>query len=360
MSAGGVVAPSAVPTARVAAVATEVAAVRGRRRRRGASVALVVSLVALAAATASLLLGAAGLGLGDVVAALAGQGSPKADFVILRLRLPRVVAAIIAGGALGLGGALFQTTLRNPLASPDILGVTGGASLAAVGSMLVLGLEGPAVSLAAFAGALIVAAAMWALAWRGGLTGIRFVLIGIGLASIVSGLLGWLMTRAEVREASEALVWMVGGIASIGWEELGTAGAALAVLVVLTALFSPRMPLLALSDDSARSLGLDATRARAVAIVLGVGLVAVATALAGPIAFVALVAAPIARALVGHGQAGLAASALVGTAIVLVADLVAQHALAGLAVPVGIVTGLIGAPYLLWLIARGNRKGTDG
>ena len=353
-------APSAAPDARVAVVASGVAAARARRQRRGASVIVVVSFVALAAAIASLLLGAAGLGLGDVFAALVGQGSPKAEFVILRLRLPRVAAAIIAGGALGLGGALFQTTLRNPLASPDILGVTGGASLAAVGSMLVLGLDGPAVSLAAFAGALVVAALMWGLAWRGGLTGIRFVLVGIGLASIVSGLLGWLITRAEVREASEALVWMVGGIASIGWDEIGTAGAAVVVLLVLTALFSPRMPLLALSDDSARSLGLDATRARAVAIVLGVGLVAVATALAGPIAFVALVAAPIARALVGHGQAALAASALVGAAIVLVADLVAQHAFSAVAVPVGIVTGLIGAPYLLWLIARGNRKGSDG
>lgn len=360
MIAGGVVTAGIAPEARVAAVAAEVAAARGRRRRRGASVIVVVSLVALAAATASLLLGAAGLGVGDVVASLVGQGSPKAEFVILRLRLPRVAAAIIAGGALGLGGALFQTTLRNPLASPDILGVTGGASLAAVGSMLVLGLEGPAVSIAAFVGALVVAALMWGLAWRGGLTGIRFVLVGIGLASIVSGLLGWLITRAEVREASEALVWMVGGIASIGWDELGTAGVAVAALLALTAFFSPRMPLLALSDDSARSLGLDATRARAVAIVLGVGLVAVATALAGPIAFVALVAAPIARALAGHGQAALAASALVGAAIVLVADLVAQHAVGELAVPVGIVTGVIGAPYLLWLIARGNRKGSDG
>ena len=359
MSAAPVTAPAPAGGA-IDAIAQRVGAARVRRRRRVAGVVVAISLVALAAATASLLLGAAGLGLGDVVAALVGRGSTKAEFVILRLRLPRVLAAILAGTALGLGGALFQTTLRNPLASPDILGVTGGASLAAVGSMLLLGLDGPAVSIAAFAGALVVAALMWGLAWRDGLTGIRFVLVGIGLASIVSGLLGWLITRADVREASEALVWMVGGIGSVGWPELATAGGALAVLLVLTALFSPRMPLIALSDDSARSLGLDATRARLVAIVLGVALVAVATALAGPIAFVALVAAPIARALVGNGQAALAASALVGAAIVLVADLVAQHAFTGVAVPVGIVTGLIGAPYLLWLIARGNRKGSDG
>ena len=360
MTATPVAAPDVPPRAPVDRVAARVAVARTRRLRRSATVAVAATLVALAAGIATLLLGAAGLGVGDVLAALAGQGSPAAEFVIVRLRLPRVLAAIIAGSALGLGGALFQTTLRNPLASPDILGVTGGASLAAVGSMLLLGLDGPAVSVAAFAGALVVAALMWGLAWRDGLTGIRFVLVGIGLASIVAGLLGWLITRAEVREASEALVWMVGGVGSIGWPELATAGAALVVLVVLTALFSPRMPLIALSDDSARSLGLDATRARAVAILLGVALVAVATALAGPIAFVALVAAPIARALVGHGQAALAASGIIGAAIVLVADMVAQHAFGGVAVPAGIVTGLIGAPYLLWLIARGNRKGSDG
>jgi len=359
VSAAPVVVPAG-PGEPVHVLSVRVAAARSRRHRRAATVVAVASLFALAAATASLLLGAAGLGVGDVLGVLVGQGSPKAEFVIMRLRLPRVLAAILAGTGLGLGGALFQTTLRNPLASPDILGVTGGASLAAVGSMLLLGLEGPAVSLAAFAGALVVAALMWGLAWRDGLTGIRFVLVGIGLASIVAGLLGWLITRAEVREASEALVWMVGGIAGIGWPELATAGVALVVLLGLTVAFSPRMPLLALSDDSARSLGLDSTRARATAIVLGVGLVAVATALAGPIAFVALVAAPIARALVGHGQAALAASAVVGAAIVLVADLVAQHAFTGFAVPVGIVTGLIGAPYLLWLIARGNRRGSDG
>lgn len=360
-SAGpAVAAPGPAVGDRVARIETLVGAGRARRRRRAASVVLVALVMALIAAVSSLLLGAAGLTVGDVLAALVGQGSPKAEFVIVRLRLPRVLAAVIAGSALGLGGALFQTTLRNPLASPDILGVTGGASLAAVGSMLLLGLEGPAVSLAAFAGALAVAALIWGLAWRGGLTGIRFVLVGIGLASIVSGLLGWLITRADVREASEALVWMVGGIASIGWPELATSGGAVALLLVLTAFFSPRMPLLALSDDSARSLGLDTTRARGTAIVLGVALVAVATALAGPIAFVALVAAPIARALVAHGQAALAASAVVGATIVLVSDLVAQHAFAGTAVPVGIVTGLIGAPYLLWLIARGNRKGSDG
>jgi iron complex transport system permease protein len=341
-------------------VAASVARARSTAHRRTLAVVAGAGLVAFAAATAGLLLGAAGLTLADVVAGLTGQGDATTNLVLYRLRLPRIVAALVAGVGLGLGGALFQSTLRNPLASPDLLGVTGGASLAAVAAILLGGLSGPVVSLAAFGGALAVAALVWGLAWRSGLTGIRFVLVGIGMASVVSGLLGWLITRAELREASAALVWMVGGIANVPWPELGVAAAALAVLGLCTALLAPRMPLLALDDDTARGLGLRVTRARGAAILVGVGLVAVATEIAGPVAFVALVAAPVARALVGRGSAALAASALVGAAIVLVADLVAQHALAGVAVPVGIVTGLIGAPYLLWLIARGDRKGIDG
>jgi iron complex transport system permease protein len=345
---------------RPAEAARAVAAVRAAARRRASLVVAGTGLVVVAAAMAGLLLGAAGVTPSDLVAALTGQGDGKTNLVVYRLRLPRVTAALIAGVGLGLGGALFQSTLRNPLASPDILGVTGGASLAAVAAMLLLGLTGPTVSLAAFAGALAVAAIVWALAWREGLTGIRFVLVGIGVASLVSGLLGWLLTRAEIREAPAALVWMVGGVSSIGWDELALAGTALAVVAALVALFSPRMPLLALDDDTARGLGVDVTRARLAAILLGVAAVAVATALTGPIAFVALVAPPVARALVANGRAALAASALAGAAMVLLADLVAQHALGGTAVPVGIVTGLIGAPYLLWLIARGNRKGAGG
>lgn len=337
-----------------------VGGVHAAARRRAVLVALGAGVAVLAATTAALLLGAAGVTPPELIAALAGRGDPTTDLVVFRLRLPRVAAAILAGIGLGLGGALFQTTLRNPLASPDVLGVTGGASLAAVAALLLFGLTGPALSLAAFAGALAVVAIVWALAWRDGLTGIRFVLVGIGVASIVSGLLGWLITRADLREAPAALVWMVGGVSSIRWDELALAGAALAVVVALVAAFSPRMPLLALDDDTASGLGVDVTRARIAAILLGVAAVAVATALTGPIAFVALVAPPVARALVGHGRAALAASAMVGAAVVLVADLVAQHALGGVAVPVGIVTGLIGAPYLLWLIARDNRKGAGG
>ncbi|MEJ3403448.1 iron chelate uptake ABC transporter family permease subunit [Rathayibacter sp. YIM 133350] len=338
-----------------------VAAGRLQRRRRGALVIACLAAIVVVAVVVALTLGATGLGPGDVIASLLGRGSRISDFIVLRLRLPRALAGVLAGVAFGLSGALFQSTLRNPLASPDILGVTGGASIGAVFVMLVLGQTGPAVGVAAFAGALVIAALMWALAWRGGLVGYRFVLIGVALAALVQAALGWMLTRADVRDARQALVWLVGGIGDVAWPEIVSALVALAVLCVLAGFVGRRMPLLQLDDDTARSLGVDAARARAASIVLAVALVAVGTALAGPVAFVALVSAPIARSLVGRGSAALGASALVGAAIVVIADLAAQYALlGGTRVPVGIVTGLIGAPYLLWLIATANRTGSDG
>ena len=341
--------------------ASIVAVGRHRRRRRAVTVYAVLAALIMVAVVVSLSLGATGLGLGDALAALVGRGDRLSDFVVFRLRLPRATTAVLAGAAFGLAGALFQSTLRNPLASPDILGVTAGASFAAVFATLILRVPGPGIAVAAFAGALVVAALMWALAWRGGLVGYRFVLIGVALAALVQAALGYLITRADVRDASRALVWTVGGIGDTSWPAIGVVGAAVLGLLIVVAGVSRRMPVLQLDDDSARSLGVDAGRARAGVIVLGVALVAAGTALAGPVAFVALVSAPIARSLVRGGVSALAASALVGSLVVLVADLVGQYALpGGISVPVGIVTGLIGAPYLLWLIATGNRKGSDG
>ncbi|MET0783825.1 MAG: iron chelate uptake ABC transporter family permease subunit [Leifsonia flava] len=334
---------------------------RMRRRRRTLVVGVALAAVVLFGVITALSLGASGLSPADIVATLVGQGTRVQELIVFRLRLPRVTTALVAGVAFGLAGALFQTTLRNTLASPDILGVTGGASLAAVFTLLVLGQTGAALGIAAFVGALGIAALMWALAWRGGLVGYRFVLIGVGLAALVQAALGYLLTRADVRGASEALVWMIGGIGDTSWPEVGTAAASLVVLLALVVALSRRMPVLQLDDDTARALGVDSTRSRAAMIVLGVALVAVGTALAGPVAFVALVSAPIARSLVRNGGAALVASVLVGAAVVVFADIIGQHLLpGGLRVPVGIITGLIGAPYLLWLIAAGNRKGTDG
>lgn len=316
-------------------------------------VVLVVAVVAV-----SLAVGAYSLTIPDLVRTLLGGGAGNENFIVLKLRLPRVVLASLVGIAFAVSGALFQSILRNPLASPDIIGVTGGASAAAVLGMLVLGLGGVATSFAAFGGALVVAASIYLLAWRGGVVGYRFVLIGVGVAFMVHGLLGYLLSRADLRDAQEALIWLVGSVSGARWQDIAVVAVLLAILLPLTAILAARLRGLQLGDDAANALGIRAERSRLLLLVLAVALAAVATAAVGPLAFVAFVAAPIARRVVGSGGLNLIPAALIGILITTVADFVAQHLLPGeLQLPAGIVTGAIGAPYLLWLLATANRTG---
>jgi iron complex transport system permease protein len=287
---------------------------------------------------------------------LIGQGSQSDNFVVFQLRLPRTAMAVVAGAAFAISGGLFQSLLRNPLASPDVIGITQGASFAAVTAILVFGLSGLGVSLAAFAGAIVVAAAIYLLSWRSGLTGYRFVLVGIGFAFMIQAAVGYLLTRSDVREAQAALVWMVGSLSGVRWVDVVIAGACIGVLLPLAWFVSTRLRVLELGDDTAIGLGLPTNRVRLGILFVAVAFAAVGTAAIGPVAFVAFVSAPIARRALRTGGLALAPSALVGVLLVLAADFVAQHLLPGEAqVPVGIITGIVGAPYLLWLLVRSNR-----
>lgn len=337
--------------------AATITALRAARRRRTAVVVGVALLAILALGTLGLTLGAAGLSPGRALAAVFGVGDRTDLFVVQRLRLPRVLAALLAGAAFALAGALFQSTLRNPLASPDILGVSTGASLGAVWALLVVGASGVVVAAWAFGGALAAAAAIWLLAWRRGLHSIRFVLVGVGIAYVCGAALSWLLARAEVRDAQSALLWTIGSVADVRGTSLTILAVGVGVLGVAASALARTQPPLALGDENAAALGVRVPVARAGALLVAVGLVAVATSAAGPVAFVALVSPAIARRLLDDGGADLAASAAVGALLVLAADLLGQHALGGLSVPAGIVTGLVGAPYLLWLLSgRADRR----
>jgi iron complex transport system permease protein len=338
-----------------AALATLRAGRRARRRREAAvTAALAAALLAVAAATMTL--GAFDVSPADVVRVLLGGGEGIERFVVMDLRLPRLALGLLVGAAFGVAGAVFQTVLGNPLASPDIIGINWGASVAAVTGLLMLGVTGAAVSLLAFGGALAVAGAIYLLAWRDGVTGYRFVLIGVAVGFMASAVLNYLLTRSDVRDAQTALVWMIGSLGSADWTEIAVTAAALAVLLPAAAALAGSLGALQLGDDAATGLGVRAERARLWLLVAAVGLAAVATAAAGPVAFVALVSAPIARRLVGTGSLALLPAALTGALVVTLADLVAQHGLPGdLQAPVGVVTGAVGAPYLLWLLAVSDR-----
>ncbi|MGX5696580.1 FecCD family ABC transporter permease [Agromyces soli] len=336
-------------------VAALVGAVRARRRRRAGFVIAAALVLAIGISLTAASLGAAAVSPDRVLAVLLGQGEKVERFVVLELRLPRIVAALVVGWAFGLAGAVFQSTLRNPLASPDILGISSGASLGAVWAMLGLGLAGASVAGFAFAGGLAVALVIWATAWRQGLHGVRFVLVGVGMAYVCGAGVSWLLARGDVRQAQAALHWTVGSVADVRGDDLAALVVGVLLASAAVAVAARVLVVLALGDDHAASLGARADAGRVALLLAAVALVAVAAAVAGPIAFVALIAPAVARRLLGGGGAALVASGVMGAVLVLAADVVGQFAIPGLPAPVGIVTGLIGAPYLIWLLARTER-----
>lgn len=351
---------TAVDSARAAAGDTApITRIRRRHRVRTLVVVLVSAAICLGLLLMTFGLGAAGVPPGRSFPALFGVGDRFDLLVVRELRLPRAAAAIVAGIAFGLAGALFQSTLRNNLASPDILGISGGASLGAVTAIVGYGASGATVNLAAFAGALVTAFAIWVLAWRNGLHGIRFVLVGVGIAYLCGSLISWRLAETELRDAGTVLLWTVGSVSDVRDGTLGLLVLGVSVLVLLTLPVAREQRALALGDEHAQGLGLGPTRARVTALLIGVALVALATAVAGPIAFVALVSPAIARRLVDDGGPALLTSAVVGAALTMAADVIGQYLLpGGITAQVGIVTGLIGAPYLLLLLARSERKAT--
>jgi len=295
----------------------------------------------------------------DVVPAVFGDGDGQVPYVVRTLRLPRALTALLVGGALGVSGAIFQSIARNPLASPDVIGITSGASASAVFLIVVVGGSYTFVALGALVGGLVTAAIIYLLAYRRGLSSYRLVLIGIGVAAVMAAVTNYLLTRAEIFDATRATVWLVGSLNNRGWEHVRAVGLAAAVLLPAVAALSRGLRGLQLGDDTARGLGIAVERTRGLLITLAVALAAVSTAAAGPIAFVAFVAAPIARRLV-RAPLALVPAALVGAAVLLGADLVARRLFAPIELPVGVVTGIVGAPYLLWLLARTNRIGRGG
>jgi len=328
--------------------------------RRTVAVCGALAAVAAAAMAAGVSMGDFPIPLGEVLRALVGLGDPDSDLVVRVLRLPRALTGLLVGLAFGLSGAIVQELARNPLASPDVIGITAGAGAAAVAVIVLGGTTAATVAGGALAGALVTMAAVYVLAYRRGVTGYRLVLVGIGITFALTGLTNYLLTRARIGDVQRATVWLTGSLNGRGWEQLGPLAVALAVLVPLALALGRRLRALQLGDDVARALGVRVDRTRALLLVAAVGLAAVATASAGPIGFVALVAPQVARRLVGGGSIALVPSALAGACLVLLSDLAARRLFAPAELPVGVVTAVIGAPYLLWLLAATNRVRTGG
>jgi iron complex transport system permease protein len=303
------------------------------------------------------------IALGDVLRVLAGAGSRGETFVITELRLPRVLCGVLVGAALGVAGAITQGVARNPLTSPDVLGVTDGAGVAALAVLVLGGTGGSAVGLlaalglplAALAGGLLAAALVVALAYRQGLDAFRFILVGLGISVALVSVTSWLLVIANVQQAGLALIWLRGSLNARGWEHVVPIAIVLVIVLPIAVALAFRLDALDLGDDAARGLGERVDRSRVQLLVLAVVLAASATAAAGPIRFVALVTPQVSLRLTGGSRPPLIASAVAGALLVVAGDLVARVLLGG-EVPVGVVTVVLGAPYLLYLLVRRTRK----
>ncbi|GAB3387490.1 iron ABC transporter permease [Humibacter soli] len=334
------------------------AVVAGRRKRSRRS-ALVISGLAVAVIVVflvTLMVGRTFYGPVDVIKVIFGETVPGASFTVGDLRLPRASLGLLAGFAFGIAGATFQTMLRNPLASPDVIGISAGASAAAVFGIVMLSLDGAAVSLLAVVGALVTAAAIYLLANRRGFAGTRLILIGIGVAAMLESVVSYVLSRAAAWDLQTAMRWLTGSLNGADWSGVAPLAVAAAVLAPLLLAQGRSLSALRLGDDSATALGVRVSTTRVLAMISAVVLLAIATSAAGPIAFVAFMAGPIAARLVGPGRSPLLPAGLVGALLVMVADLVGQFAFDG-RYPVGVVTGVLGAPYLVVLLTRMNRSG---
>ncbi|MFC5720412.1 FecCD family ABC transporter permease [Streptomyces gamaensis] len=329
-----------------------------RFRPRTLLATTVLLLAALTMAVVSVGSGDYPMSPADVIRTLTGDGTPSEVFIVEELRLPRVATALLVGAALALGGTLFQTLVRNPLGSPDVLGFTHGASTGALTAVVVLGGGTWALAGGAVVGGLLTGLLVYGLAWRDGTGGYRLVLTGIGVATILTGVNGYLLTQAKLMEAARVLLWLTGSLDGRGWDNVLPLAVTLAVLVPVVLLGCAR-PLhqLEMGDDTASALGVRVERLRLVLLLTAVVLTAFAAAAAGPVSFVALTAPLLARRMTGAPGPNLLPSLCAGAALLVTADWAAQRAIDGHQLPVGVVTGVLGGGCLVWLMAVQRKKG---
>ncbi|MCM3388115.1 iron chelate uptake ABC transporter family permease subunit [Ureibacillus chungkukjangi] len=327
-----------------------------QRRRRWLFVTSILVIIAIGLCCAMLLLGNTIYPVNVVMRSLMGEEITGANFAINTIRLPRMITGVFAGFAFGVAGYIFQTMLRNPLANPNILGITSGSSVAAVFCIVVLHTSNTIVSIAAILGGLVTVIVMYFLSRGRSFSIGRLIIIGIGMQAMLDAVISYLILKSAQQDIAGALRWLSGSLNGSKMTEA-------IPLVILVIIFTPillvlgkQLSMLELGEQMATSLGVATDKMRVTLIVSSVILIAIATATTGPIAFVSFLAGPIANRLVGVSASNILPAGLVGAILVLFADLIGQFAFE-YRFPVGVITGILGAPYLIYLIIRMNRKG---
>ncbi|MFD8695247.1 FecCD family ABC transporter permease [Kitasatospora purpeofusca] len=326
-----------------------------RRRARTAAWSLVAAVLLVLLTGTALGTGQVRMTVWEALSALAGSGDPGNVLVVQEFRAPRVVSALIAGAGLAVAGSMLQRLFRNPLASPDTIGVTGGASFGAV-LMLATGASQELIPLAALGGGLLAALLLGGFAWRSRMAVTRLVLVGLAVQQGLAAAVNLMIVRFPAELASSAMQWTTGSLYGRNWDEVWIGGSAVALTSVAVVLGQRRVAVLDLGDDSAGGLGLDPRRDRVLLLLLTIALASLAAALTGPVAFVALAVPHLVRLLAGPPTLGtLGLTALTGSLLLLGSDLLVLHVIPVHGLPVGAVTATLGAPWLLVLMIRQGR-----
>ncbi|WP_210583830.1 iron chelate uptake ABC transporter family permease subunit [Streptomyces sp. GESEQ-35] len=316
-----------------------------------------VALVVLAACATVLAIGTGGYELSppEVVRTLAGNGPPGAEFIVVDLRLPRALVAVLVGFGMGMAGAVFQSLTRNPLGSPDIIGFGNGASAGALVAIIIFDAGASQTAIGAVWGGFATAAAVYLLAWKRGVHGYRLVLVGIGASAVLGSVTSFLYVRADIGKAAQAASWMIGSLNARDWGDVRIAALGLVLFGPVLLVYARRLTMLEMGDDTAAALGVPPERSRLVLLCAGTGLTALAVAAAGPVPFVAMAAPQLARRVTRAAGPNVLPAAWTGALLVSAADLATQRVTGSALLPVGVVTGVAGGAYLAWLL-RGERK----
>jgi iron complex transport system permease protein len=288
--------------------------------------------------------------------ALTGSAPRNVALIVVDWRLPRVLTALLIGAALGVSGAIFQSLLRNPLGSPDILGFNTGAYTGVLVALVLFDQSMGGMTAAAMVGGIATALLVWLLAWRNGVDTFRLIIVGIGIRALLMAFNSWLVISASLDAALSAGLWSAGSLNGLTWAKLPLTGTLIVLALLGAGLLARRMRLLEMGDESACALGVPVERTRMLLMLVGVMLTAAATALVGPVSFVALVAPQIARRLGGSLRLLLPMSALCGALLLLGADFAAQRLFQPYQLPVGVITVSLGGLYLLALLVRESRR----
>lgn len=329
---------------------------RHQRHRRWLLVTGLLAVLLCMLCCAMILLGNTIYSVIDVIRVLLGEQIQGATFAINTIRLPRMLAGLFAGFAFGLAGDIFQTMLRNPLANPNVIGITTGSSAAAVFCIVILQASGTVISIASVIAGLVTVILIYILSHGRTFSIGRLILIGIGIQAVLNAMISYLLLVSAEQDIPAALRWLSGSLNGSQMHELPPLMLSVLIFAPIVIVLGKHLSMLELGEQTATSLGMNTDITRIVLILSSVCMISLATATTGPIAFVSFLSGPIAKRLVGVGFSNVIPAGLVGANLVLAADLIGQFAFE-VRYPVGVITGIVGAPYLVYLLVRMNRRG---